>query len=622
MGNNLLFSSSLCPCFFFFFFTILSIHPVSAASSCPVDLSYVQTVPWDTSLCRQPDGLEHCCQTLLSLFGMGLAQQLRETSMFQFPNLNASSACLSDFQAKLATLSIDPSLVPSCFKNSSQFVSSTSSCIGIVTTQDWIEKVGPMTPLNTACRGDFSELTRCSSCLDAGQKINSQLTSLDPNATATSKCFYYTCLYAAGIVSELGPLDAKTAACTLALPLANSGTKKPAKSKDKLLKLVFGLLGSLIGVLLAFGLITMYRKWDRKRKVSASHERFVSSFKASMLPNSGAKWFHLSELERATQGFSQRNFIGQGAYGFVYKGTLADGTLVAVKQMHDLDSQGDEDFSNEVEIISKIRHRNLLSLRGCCVTSDNSKGKRRYIVYDFMSNGSLGDHLSNDHSRKQLTWPQRKNIILDVAKGLAYLHYGIKPAIYHRDIKATNILLDLEMKAKVADFGLAKQSLDGQSHLTTRVAGTHGYLAPEYALYGQLTEKSDVYSFGIVILEIMSGRKVIDTSNSSFLLITDWAWTLAKSGKLQEILDESIRDQGPKAVMERFVLVGILCAHVMVAFRPTIADALRMLEGDIDIPRLPERPLPLGHESFRPLWKESSYTTGRSRTSSSSRRLM
>ncbi|KAJ6920101.1 receptor-like protein kinase [Populus alba x Populus x berolinensis] len=443
MGNNLLFSSSLCP-FFFFFFTILSIHSVSAASSCPVDLSYVQTVPWDTSLCRQPDGLEHCCQTLLSVLGMGLAQHLRETSMFQFPNSNASSACLSDFQAKLATLSIDPSLVPSCFKNSSQFVSSNSSCVGIVTTQDWIQK-----------------------------KINSQLTSLDPNAT--SKCFYYTCLYAAGIVSELGPLDAKTAACTLALPLANSGTEKPAKSKDKLLKLVFGLLGSLIGVLLAFGLIAMYRKWDRKRKVSASHERFVSSFKASMLPNSGAKWFHLSELERATQGFSQRNFIGQGAYGAVYKGTLADGTLVAVKQMHDLDSQGDEDFSNEVEIISKIRHRNLLSLRGCCVTSDNSKGKRRYLVYDFMSNGSL------------------------------------------------------------------------------------------------------------------------------------------------EILDESIRDQGPKGVMERFVLVGILCAHVMVAFRPTIADALRMLEGDIDIPRLPERPLPLGHESFRHLCKESSYTTERSRTSSSSR---
>ncbi|CAK7346924.1 unnamed protein product [Dovyalis caffra] len=412
MGRKLFFSSFLC----LFFFTIFSIDSNSATSSCPIDLSYVQTVPWDTSLCRESDGSGHCCQTLLSVFGMGLAQHLKETSLFQLPNANASSACLSDFQAKLAALSINPSLVPSCFKDSTQFVANTSSCVGIVTARDWIEKVGPMTPLNTACSGDFSELTRCSSCLEAGQKILSQLTSIDPNAT--SKCFYYTCLYAAGIVSKLGPLDATTAACTLALPLANSGTKKPAKSKDRLLKLVFGLLGALIGVLLAFGLITMYRKSEKKRKVNASHDKFVSSFKASVLPNSGAKWFHLSELERVTRG------------------------------------------------------------------------------------------------------------------------------------------------------------------------------------------------------------KVIDTSNSSFLLITDWAWTLAKSGKLQEIVDESIRDQGPKGVMERFVLVGILCAHVMVAFRPTIADALKMLEGDIDIPRLPERPLPLGHESFRPLWHDSSRTADRSRTSSSSRRIM
>jgi serine/threonine protein kinase len=216
-----------------------------------------------------------------------------------------------------------------------------------------------------------------------------------------------------------------------------------------------------------------------------------------------------------------------------------------------------------------------------------------------MSNGSLGEHLL----RTQLTWPQRKNIILDVAKGLAYLHYGLKPAIYHRDIKTTNILLDSEMKARVADFGLAKQSLEGQSHLTTRVAGTHGYLAPEYALYGQLTEKSDVYSFGIVILEIMSGRKVLDTSSSNLVLITDWAWKLAKSGDFEEIFEKGIREHGSKGVMERYVLVGILCAHVMVAFRPTIEDALRMLEGDIDIPSLPDRPLPFSHESFRAsLW--------------------
>lgn len=242
-------------------------------------------------------------------------------------------------------------------------------------------------------------------------------------------------------------------------------------------------------------------------------------------------------------------------------------------------------------------------------------------MYDFMPNSSLDIHLFNyDGTSKntQLTWPIRKNIILDIAKGLAYLHYGIKPAIYHRDIKSTNILLDADMKAKVADFGLAKQSTEGHTHLTTRVAGTYGYLAPEYALYGQLTEKSDVYSFGIIVLEIMSGRKVLDVSSSSTLLITDWAWERVISGDVRDVFDECMRKEGPRGVMERFVFVGILCAHVMVALRPTIADALKMLEGDIDIPRLPDRPLPLSHESFRSSLQSSFFTNeGSSRPRSS-----
>ncbi|KAE8100189.1 hypothetical protein FH972_018114 [Carpinus fangiana] len=583
-------SSSLLLLLFFFFSIILSTD--SAAPSCPIDLSYVETFPWDTSSCLDPNG-KQCCQTLLSLIGMGLAQHLKDTSMFQLPDAASSSSCLSDLQTKLAALSIQPSVVPRCFENSTQFVANRSRCAGIITVQDWNQKIGSMTPVEEFCKGDLTGLTRCGSCTDAGIRVASQLTSLDPNGT---KCFYFTVLYAAGIVNEYGPKNASTASCVLGLPLSASATDKSSNQLSR--NMIIGLLGALVGVLLAVGVIILYRKRRKKEMQQVLHEEYVSSFRASVLPNTGAKWFHVSELERATNRFCQRNLIGQGAHGVVYKGTLADGNLVAVKQLLDLDSKGDEDFCNEVEIINKIRHRNLLSLRGCCVTSDNLNGKRRFLVYDFMSNGNLGDQLC-EHSRKQLTWPQRKNIILDVAKGLAYLHYGIKPAIYHRDIKATNILLDSEMKARVADFGLAKQSNEGESHLTTRVAGTHGYLAPEYALYGQLTEKSDVYSFGIVILEIMSGRKVLDTSNSAVLLITDWAWMLAKSGKVEEIFDEGIRREGPKAVMERFVLVGMLCAHVMVAFRPTIAVALKMLEGDIEIPRLPGRPLPLSHESFR-----------------------
>ncbi|XVF64498.1 hypothetical protein PTKIN_Ptkin09bG0174500 [Pterospermum kingtungense] len=601
MGNSLFFTSFL----FLFFSTSFCID--SNVSSCPIDFSYVETFPWDKSECLHPVGRQ-CCQTLESLFGIGTAQYLNETSNFQLPNPMVASSCVSDFQNKVAALSVQPSLVTSCL-NSTQFVSNTSSCAGIITIQDWIEKVGAETVLDTACKGDVTGL-RCRACVEAGYTVLSKLLGLDPNAT---ECFDFIVKYAIGVINDFGPKDPGSASCILGLTLDSSAAKKPKNRSETLLRLVFGFLGAFVGVFLAIILIILYRKWDKKNKRNAPHRRFVSSFRASVLPNSGAKWFRLSELERATNGFSQENLIGQGAYGVVYKGTLADGTLVAVKQILDLDSKGDEEFSNEVEIISKIRHRNLLSLRGCCVTSD-MEGRRRYLVYDFMSSGTLGDHLFNDSRRLQLSWPQRKNIILDVAKGLAYLHYGIKPSIYHRDIKATNILIDSEMKAKVADFGLAKQSLEGQSHLTTRVAGTHGYLAPEYALYGQLTEKSDVYSFGIVILEIMSGRKVLDTSNSSYLLITDWAWKLAKSGNVQEIFDESIREQGPKGVMERYVRVGILCAHVMVAFRPKIAEALKMLEGDIDIPKLPDRPLPLSHESFKSSLASSSASTSNKST--------
>lgn len=362
---------------------------------------------------------------------------------------------------------------------------------------------------------------------------------------------------------------------------------------------------SLLGVYL------WYSKKNQKKKGNNNVEGDLEQgSRPTLRPNTGAIWFKIEELEKATKNFSQKNFIGRGGFGMVYKGTLSDGTIVAVKKIIETDFQQDSDFTNEVEIISNLRHRNLVPLRGCCVIDADE----RYLVYDYMLNGNLDDHLfwsaanQSGAIRKPLTWPQRKNIILDVARGLSYLHYGVKPGIYHRDIKATNILLDSDMRARVADFGLAKQIKEGNSHLTTRVAGTHGYLAPEYALYGQLTEKSDVYSFGVVVLETMCGRRALDLSSSgssNTVLITDWAWFLVKEGRVDEIFDPFLLREGesselnPKGIMERFVQVGILCAHVMVALRPTIADALKMLEGDIEVPQIPDRPMPLGHPSFR-----------------------
>ncbi|KAK1371167.1 Protein kinase domain-containing protein [Heracleum sosnowskyi] len=575
-------------------FFLITFFIISADSSCPINFSYVKTFPWNTTLCAEPMA-ETCCQTIKALLSLGLSKHLKDTSKFYLPNQDAVSTCLISFQAKLASMD----LFPICKNSTNDFVDTLSNCAGIETTKDWDEKVGSSSELDSYCNSDFIGMTQCKSCLDAVSKVSSNLTSFNRN---TKKCEYYTLLYAAGIVNKRGPEDAQAAVCMFQMPLSMSPTINGSKgmSKTNILKIVFGLFGALIGALASGVVIIIYRKSEFIRKQNVLHEEYVRGVKAKVLPNTGAKWFNIGELEQATGGFSQRNLIGQGGYGVVYKGVLLDGTVVAVKQLLDKDTNGEDvDFTNEAEIISKIRHRNLLVLRGFCVTSDAIRGNRRFLVYDFMSNGSLDDYLFNSGSiskRRELDWPVRKNIILDVAKGLAYLHYGIKPAIYHRDIKSTNILLDSDMKARVADFGLAKQSTEDQSHFTTKVAGTYGYLAPEYALYGQLTEKSDVYSFGIIILEILTGRKVLGTSDSSTVLITDWAWEHVKSGNVDEIFDPTLREDGPKIVMERFVHVGILCAHVMVALRPTMADALKMLEGDIDIPRLPERPLPLDHK--------------------------
>lgn len=595
---------------------ISSLSPVSDNSTspniCPMDLNYVLRIPWSTRDCRKlskisdnitsNSGNNPCCQTLISLYGIAFAERLEATNFFQLPNLETSISCLHNFQSKLNALSLSPDLTSFCF-DPLQFVISSNVCASIQTTQDWVKTLGPSTVLDSACRPDLTDLTACDACLAAAFQVQSQLIRIDGNKSHSVACFYFAVLYASGIVNEFGPQSNAAISCIFNLQI---------KSKKDHSSLIFGLTGASVAVLVISVFLGLYLWWAKKRRRGGQSFDLGSEEMESRprrRPSTVSIWFKIDELLKATDNFSSKNFIGRGGYGIVYKGTLADGTVVAVKKVIESDFQGNDEFCNEVEIISNLKHRNLVPLRGCCVTdedlTDGHEVSGRYLIYDYMPNGNLDDHLfptnGGENVKQPLTWPQRKTIILDVAKGLAYLHYGVRPAIYHRDIKATNILLDADMRARVADFGLAKQSREGQSHLTTRVAGTHGYLAPEYALYGQLTEKSDVYSFGVVILEIMCGRKALDFSSGSHhaLLITDWAWSLVKSGKMEQVLDSALTKNedsaivNPKAIMERYLLVGILCAHVMVALRPTIMDALKMLEGDIEVPAIPDRPAPL-----------------------------
>uniref|UniRef100_A0A1D1YMG0 non-specific serine/threonine protein kinase n=1 Tax=Anthurium amnicola TaxID=1678845 RepID=A0A1D1YMG0_9ARAE len=216
--------------------------------------------------------------------------------------------------------------------------------------------------------------------------------------------------------------------------------------------------------------------------------------------------FTYEELSKVTNGFSSQNLLGEGGFGCVYKGCLPDGREVAVKQLKVGGGQGEREFRAEVEIISRIHHRHLVSLVGCCISE-----RQRLLVYDYVPNNTLHYHL-HGADRPVMDWARRLKVALGAARGLAYLHEDCHPRVIHRDIKSSNILLDCNFEAQVSDFGLAKLAMDAYTHVTTRVMGTFGYLAPEYASSGKLTSKSDIFSFGVVILELVTGRKPVDPS--------------------------------------------------------------------------------------------------------------
>lgn len=244
-------------------------------------------------------------------------------------------------------------------------------------------------------------------------------------------------------------------------------------------------------------------------KTKTNHTAGSHDFKDAMSEYSmgNCRFFTYEELHKITNGFSAQNLLGEGGFGSVYKGCLAEGRLVAIKKLKDGSGQGEREFQAEVEIISRVHHRHLVSLVGYCISGD-----QRLLVYDFVPNDTLDYHL---HGRgvPVLEWSARVKISAGSARGIAYLHEDCHPRIIHRDIKSSNILVDNNFEAQVADFGLARLAMDFATHVTTRVMGTFGYMAPEYASSGKLTEKSDVFSFGVVLLELITGRKPVDASN-------------------------------------------------------------------------------------------------------------
>jgi serine/threonine protein kinase len=360
-------------------------------------------------------------------------------------------------------------------------------------------------------------------------------------------------------------------------------------SKTTHIDLIAGLASTGIVILLIVAAWLCYREYQKRngakqrQKDTPRDGDIDDEFKKG----TGPRRFTYRQLSKATRGFSDDWKLGEGGFGSVYRGFLqGQGLHVAIKRVSKTSKQGRREYISEVTIISRLRHRNLVQLVGWC-----HDGDELLLVYELMTNGSLDTHLYS--TSNVLTWPIRYNIILGMGSALLYLHQEWEQCVVHRDIKPSNVMLDASFTAKLGDFGLARLVDHTRAARTTMVAGTRGYIDPECAVTCRATTRSDVYSFGVVLLEIACGRKpVIPEENEGRVLLVRWVWELYGRGQLLAAVDARLLDaagelDAVEAELERALVVGLWCAHPDSAARPSIRQAMGVLQFEAPLPELP-----------------------------------
>ncbi|TKW31360.1 hypothetical protein SEVIR_2G100400v4 [Setaria viridis] len=363
-----------------------------------------------------------------------------------------------------------------------------------------------------------------------------------------------------------GPMISALSVTPNFTPTVRNGVPKKKSKAGAIAGIVIG--ASVLGLVALFGIL-MFTK--RRRRLARQQQELYDLIGQPDV-------FSYAELKLATDNFSPQNILGEGGYGPVYKGTLTDGRVIAVKQLSQSSHQGKRQFVAEVATISAVQHRNLVKLHGCCIDSNT-----HLLVYEYLENGSLDRALFGDSSMK-LDWSTRFEIILGIARGLTYLHEESSIRIVHRDIKASNVLLDTDLTPKVSDFGLAKLYEENKSHVSTsRIAGTFGYLAPEYAMRGQLTEKADVFAFGVVVLEVVSGRSNTDNSlEERNVYLLERAWGLYEGNQPLQILDPRLEEFYAEEVL-RVIRVALICTQGSPHQRPAMSRVVAMLTGKAEV---------------------------------------
>lgn len=396
-------------------------------------------------------------------------------------------------------------------------------------------------------------------------------------------------------------------------PSNNSGDDKRSNLVIILAICAGGLVVVIISALIIYSCTSRKRKKIAKKGTVKTGTMDVASVETSLPHPTSTRFLPYEELKEATNNFEPASMLGEGGFGRVFKGVLSDGTAVAIKKLTSGGHQGDKEFLVEVEMLSRLHHRNLVKLVGYYCSRESSQN---LLCYELVPNGSLEAWLHGPLGANcPLDWDTRMKIALDAARGLAYLHEDSQPCVIHRDFKASNILLENNFHAKVSDFGLAKQAPEGRAnYLSTRVMGTFGYVAPEYAMTGHLLVKSDVYSYGVVLLELLTGRKPVDMSQPSGQenLVT-WARPILRDkDRLEELADPKLAGKYPNEDFVRVCTIAAACVAPEANQRPTMGEVVQSLKM---VQRVTEYQDTMPTPSVRPNIRQSS-TTYESDTSS------
>ncbi|WJX14810.1 hypothetical protein P8452_05021 [Trifolium repens] len=363
----------------------------------------------------------------------------------------------------------------------------------------------------------------------------------------------------------------------------HSGTSASISTSDKggrnISTHLIAIIVVLVVILVVIFCIGCYILWikAKKRRKASHRENLGLEFR-----NTESLEFDFATIEIATNNFSDDSKIGKGGYGQVYKGTLPNGQEIAVKRLSKTSGQGAEEFKNEVMLIAKLQHRNLVRLIGFCL-----EDQEKILIYEYVPNKSLDHFLFDSRKQKELTWPERYNIIKGIARGILYLHEDSRLKIIHRDIKPSNVLLDNNMNPKISDFGMARMvDIEQVQGHTNRVVGTYGYMSPEYAMHGQFSVKSDVFSFGVMVLEILSGKKNSCSFESCRVDdLLSYAWNQWHGETPFEMLDPIMQESYTPNEVEKCVQIGLLCVQENPDDRPTMGTVVSYLTNvSVDMP--------------------------------------